>query len=130
MDIMIKRTLGKLRLHAMCGILAAGLAGCAYYGDSDPNRTTGRVIDDKNITKRVAEALENSPVYKFPQVKVATFNGVVQLSGFVVKDEQKMEAAELARRVAGVTEVINNVSLAPIGSVEAAGRPGSGTTTR
>jgi hypothetical protein len=27
-----------------------------------------------------------------------------------------MEAAELARRVPGVTEVINNISLAPIGS--------------
>lgn len=127
---MIKGTLEKLRLHLTCGVLAAGLTGCAYYSNGDPNRTTGRVIDDKNITRRVAETLENSPVYKFPQVKVATFNGVVQLSGFVVKDEQKMEAAELARRVAGVTEVINNISLAPLGSVDTSGRARTNTTAR
>ena len=106
--------------------------GCVYQGNSDPNRTTGRVIDDRNVNSRVADALSDSPVYKFPHVRVSTFNGVVQLSGFVVKDEQKMEAAELARRVPGVIEVINNISLAPVGTpsggYEPAGRTRDGRT--
>jgi osmotically-inducible protein OsmY len=106
-------TFAKIRLQLVGAALAASLIGCAY--DNDPNRSTGRVIDDKHITGRVADALKDSPVYKFPHVRVSTFNGVVQLSGFVVKDEQKSEAAELARHVPGVTEVINNISLAPIG---------------
>lgn len=103
---------------------AALLTGCVYHGDS--YRTTGRVIDDRAIAGRVNEALEDSPVYKFPNVRVAAYNGVVQLSGFVIKDEQKSEAAELARRIPGVTEVINNISLAPTtpsGSMEPVGRP-------
>ena len=106
---------GKLLGYIVC-LFAMGLVGCAYDTSSDPNRTTGRAIDDRNINARVAGALKDSPVYKFPHVRVSTFNGVVQLSGFVVKDEQKGEAAELARRVPGVTEVINNISLAPVGA--------------
>lgn len=124
----------RLRLNRIYGIMKNGilyglvaamgislLTGCIYYGN-DTHRTTGRVIDDKMITGKVREALRESPVYKFPHVNVATFNGVVQLSGFVVRDEQKAEASELARRVAGVTEVINNISLAPVDQ-----RPGPDT---
>ena len=110
----IMKAFGKLPLYVLCSALSAGILGC--YHSTDPNRTTGRVIDDRNINSRVAGALTDSPVYKFPHVRVSTFNGVVQLSGFVVKDEQKMEAAELTRRVPGVVEVINNISLAPVGT--------------
>src|ERR1043165_10079287 len=83
--------------------------GCA--GDHD--RTTGRVLDDRRISGKVRAELNHSAVYKFPHVNVATYNGAVQLNGFVYKDEQKAEAVELAKRVPGVTEVINNISLAP-----------------
>jgi osmotically-inducible protein OsmY len=120
---------GKLFGYIVC-VFAMGLVGCA---SSDPNRTTGRAIDDRNINARVADALKGSPVYKFPHVRVSTFNGVVQLSGFVVKDEQKAEAAELTRRVAGVTEVINNISLAPVGApgaYDASGRKTNSPPTR
>ena len=110
------KTFAKLAGYILSAVFAVGLVGCAYHTSSDPNRSTGRVIDDKNINSRIADALDDSPVYKFPHVRVSTFNGVVQLSGFVVKDEQKAEAAELARRVPGVTEVINNISLAPVGA--------------
>src|SRR6185436_2056092 len=109
-------TPGKRTWHYLsCVALAGALVGCVYYG-KDSDRTTGRVIDDRNVTSRVTSVLDDSPVYKFPNVRVSTYNGVVQLSGFVIKDEQKIEAAELARRVPGVTEVINNISLAPMGS--------------
>src|SRR5882724_6374352 len=98
-------------------IAAVFFAGCV--GDYD--RSSGRVIDDRGITGKVRSSLNNSPVYKFPHVAVSTYNGVVQLSGFVYKDEQKNEASELAKRVAGVTEVINNISLAPPGAIAVGG---------
>jgi len=86
------------------------LSACA----SDHDRTTGRVIDDHRINGKVQSELNNSPVYKFPHVHVSTYNGAVQLSGFVNREEQKTEATELAKRVPGVTDVINNISMAPV----------------
>jgi hypothetical protein len=44
---------------------------------------------------------------------VRTFDGVVQLSGFVNSEEQKRRAEELARQVPGVVEVQNSISLKP-----------------
>ncbi|HKQ37196.1 MAG TPA: BON domain-containing protein [Verrucomicrobiae bacterium] len=94
---------------AMIAALAAGIAGCA----KDPYRSSGRVMDDRMVTGRVKTALNRSPVYKFPQVDVSTYNGVVQLSGFVHREEQKAVASEMARSIDGVREVINSIAIAP-----------------
>ena len=51
-----------------------------------------------------------------------TYGGVVQLSGFVGTDDQKTKAAELARNVDGVREVINNISLKPTATGAASGQ--------
>ena len=90
-----------------------GLTACFSTND----RTAGRVMDDSKITDRVQTKLDHSPVYKFEDVKIATHNGVVQLSGWTTTEEQKAMAADLARRADGVVEVINNISLklAPTG---------------
>src|SRR5687767_4811684 len=93
----------------MIAVLAAGIAGCA----KDPYRSSGRVLDDRMVKSRVKSALEDSPVYKFPHVAVTTYNGTVQLNGFVHRDEQKAVAAEMARGIEGVREVINNISIIP-----------------
>lgn len=106
MELKIKQ---RLVGAAMIAALAAGMAGCA----KDPYRSSGRVMDDRMVTSRVKTALNRSPVYKFPQVDVQTYNGVVQLSGFVHRDEQKAVASELARSIDGVREVINNISMVP-----------------
>ena len=95
-------------LH-LTAVMALLLTGCA----GDRGRTTGRQLDDYRVSNRVKSTLSHSPVYKFPNVRVTTYDGVVQLSGFVYKDEQKTEATELARRVPGVIEVINNISMVP-----------------
>jgi osmotically-inducible protein OsmY len=46
---------------------------------------------------------------KSSQIKVETFKGVVQLSGFVDTPEQKSAARKDASAVAGVTDVKNNL---------------------
>ena len=92
----------------MIAALAAGIVSCA----KDPYRTSGRVMDDRSTTTRVKSALNKNPVYKFPNVDVNTYNGVVQLSGFVHRDEQKAVAAEMTQGIEGVREVINNISIA------------------
>ena len=94
---------------AILAVLTAGILGCA----KDPYRSSGRVMDDRNVKNRVKSALEDSPVYKFPHVEVSTYNGTVQLNGFVHRDEQKAVAADLARSIEGVRNVINNISIIP-----------------
>ncbi len=108
-----KETMIKLRI-LMLGMGAAaiiGLAGCASTREGD--RTAGRVVDDNRITHAVEANLSREPVYKFNDVDVKTFDGVVQLSGFVNTEDQKRRAAELAQKVDGVVQVVNSIALKP-----------------
>lgn len=91
------------------------LTGCdTMMGhSSSSDRSAGRTLDDKVITGQVEAKLKDEPVYKFSDVDVKTFAGVVQLSGFVSSDEQKRRAGELAQSVEGVTRVVNNITLKP-----------------
>ena len=80
---------------------------------SHDERSEGRVLDDKNITTGVHKALESEPAYKFTGVKVDTFAGIVQLSGFVNTDDQKQRAESLAEGTPGVRKVMNGITLKP-----------------
>lgn len=87
------------------------LVGCA---SSRYERDTGEYFDDKMLGKRVKHALAAQPVYKYPDVKVNTFRGVVQLSGFVASEQQRDAATEIAERVRGVGELQNDIVVAPL----------------
>ena len=93
----------------MIAALVAGFVGCA----KDPYRSSGRVMDDQMVKNRVRSALKDSPVYKFPNVDVNTYNGIVQLNGFVHREEQKTVANDVARGIEGVRDVINNITVIP-----------------
>jgi osmotically-inducible protein OsmY len=86
----------------------AGWSGCA---GTQNKQSTGEYIDDKATTSRVKKTLEDDPAYKFEHVNVATFKGTVQLSGFVNTRDQKNRAAQLAKSVPGVKEVVNNITV-------------------
>jgi osmotically-inducible protein OsmY len=85
--------------------VTTGCAGNKY------DRSTGQYVDDKSLTMRVHSALGDSPDYKFPDVNVDVFRGVVQLSGFVNSSAQKSQAADIAKGVEGVKDVQNNISV-------------------
>jgi osmotically-inducible protein OsmY len=88
--------------------MAGGMTGCA--GDRY-TQSTGERIDDKSESSRVRGALSDDTQYKYQDVKVQTFKGVVQLSGFVNSREQKNRAGDLAKKVEGVKEVENNITV-------------------
>jgi len=91
-----------------------GLTGCqTYHSRATSERSEGRMVDDHRITAAVKSELRREPVYKFNDVDVKTFNGVVQLSGFVNSEDQKRRAAEIAQRVDGVAQVQNAIALKP-----------------
>jgi osmotically-inducible protein OsmY len=87
-----------------------GVTGCAT-AESGHQQTTGERIDDHNTSIRVSAALAQDIEYKFDRVKVETFNGTVQLSGFVSSDDQKNRAGDIAGKVEGVKEVRNNITV-------------------
>jgi hyperosmotically inducible protein len=97
---------------ALCLCLPVGTAvmlmGCA--GDRY-ERSTGEYIDDKTIHVRVKKALSDNPEYKFGDVNVTSFRGVVQLSGFVNTPDQKKTAGAIAEKVQGVKSIENNITV-------------------
>jgi hypothetical protein len=88
--------------------LALGLAGCQSI--MAPLGAYGADFD-QTLNIRVRDALAADNVYKFPNVEIISRDGAVQLSGFVDIPEQSQRAEQLARRVSGVTQVINNISV-------------------
>ena len=85
--------------------LLVSLVACA----PTPTREgTGEYIDDSLITSKVKAAFAADPTVKANQVKVETFKGTVQLSGFVDSRESAEKAVEIARNVKGVKSVKND----------------------
>jgi hyperosmotically inducible protein len=112
MQEMKKHQIAMKKIISICSAIILGLtllgAGCA---GTATERSTGESIDDTTITARVKGALHGDNLYKFPDVKVTTFKGTVQLSGFVDARPQIDRAVELARTVSGVREVQNNMTV-------------------
>ncbi len=75
------------------------------------SRTAGEVVDDTVITAKVKTALATDPVVAAHEVNVETRDGVVQLAGFVDSANQKSQASEVTRRIAGVKSVDNQLEV-------------------
>ena len=88
--------------------LAAGTFGCA---STATHESTGQYVDDTAITGKVKTAIFNEPTLKSAEINVETFKGVVQLSGFVSSAESEKLAMEVARNVAGVRSVTDDMRL-------------------
>ena len=88
--------------------VAGGMTGCA---GNRYTQSTGERIDDKADSSRVRSALSADTQYKYADVSVKTFKGVVQLSGFVNSRDQKNRAGDLARKVEGIKVVENNITV-------------------
>lgn len=89
-------------------LLFALFAGCA----STPKQEgTGEYIDDTIITTKVKAEILKEPTLKTFEIKVETFKGIVQLSGFVNSQADISKAVEIARNVKGVKSVKNDMRL-------------------
>ena len=75
------------------------------------SRTAGGVVDDSVITAKVKMALAADSTVAAHEVNVETREGVVQLAGFVDNSTQKQQATEVARRIAGVKQVDNQLEV-------------------
>ena len=82
--------------------------GCA---STRTHEGTGEYVDDSVITTKVKTAIFNEPGLKVSEVKVETFKGVVQLSGFVSSRADIKDAVRVASAVNGVKSVTNDMQL-------------------
>lgn len=76
-----------------------------------PKRETVQYLEDSDVNTKVKAALNNDTVTKNNDIHVATFNGVVQLSGYVGSQAAIDRAVELALAASGVKRVTNDMRL-------------------
>lgn len=86
----------------------ASILGCA---STSTQEGTGEYVDDTVITTKVKAAIFGEPTLKSTEIKVETFKGVVQLSGFVSSAAAENKAVELARSVKGVKSVKDDMRI-------------------
>lgn len=84
------------------------LAAC---GGSPTKESTGEYVDDSVITTKVKSAFIQDNDVKARDIKVETFKGVVQLSGFVASRSELEKASQVASQVPGVKAVRNDIRL-------------------
>ena len=99
----------------LVAMMGAAAAACTTTKDEGPAEhaasNAGRVVDDSVITGKVKAALVADPTTKAHQISVETFQGVVQLSGFVDSSEARTRATQVAKQVEGVKNVKNELEL-------------------
>lgn len=86
------------------------LAGCAVTRGQE---TVGAYVDDTAITTAVKARFVESRNVDAASIKVETLNGTVLLSGFAKSNLERDSAEGLARNVAGVRQVRNEISVRP-----------------
>lgn len=92
---------------ALClGVGGLTIAGCASTATSE---SAGEYVDNAAITAKVKEKYLADPGIKSLKIEVATYKGVVQLTGFVESADQKARAEQLAASVQGVESVKNEI---------------------
>jgi hyperosmotically inducible protein len=91
--------------------LAVALVSVVACAPTATKEGTGQYIDDTVITAKVKAVIFDDPITKASEVNVETFKGVVQLSGFVSSQAAANRAVELARGVAGVKSVKNDMRI-------------------
>lgn len=75
--------------------------------------STGELFDNSLITAKIKAKLFDDPVTSGFRIKVDTFKGVVQLSGFVYTNDERKRAVRIASQVEGVIKIENDLIVTP-----------------
>lgn len=101
----------QLKRSASAVFLAVALAGMTGCAATPTTESTGQYIDDAAITAKVKAAILDQPTLKMLDIHVDTFKGTVRLSGIVASRASIDRATEVARGVAGVKSVRNEMRI-------------------
>ena len=87
-------------------VLIATFAAAAPKGTKE---SAGELIDDSVITTKVKALLAKDAFLKSFQISVETYQGTVQLSGFVNSQKAVDKAGEITKSVKGVKSIKNDL---------------------
>lgn len=90
-------------------VLLALIATFAACASTSTRESTGEYVDDSVITTKIKSLLAADNLLKSFQISVETYQGTVQLSGFVNSRQAVDKADEIAKSVKGVKSVKNNL---------------------
>ena len=94
-------------IHFLVLLMIIGtFAACA---STRTRESSGEYVDDSVITTKVKSLLAADDFLKSFQISVETYQGTVQLSGFVNSQKAVDKAAEIVKSVKGVKSVKNNL---------------------
>lgn len=88
----------------LIGILMLGCTGC-----TGTEEKTGAYVDDSWITSKVQSEMNASKEVSARNISVTTTKGIVMLTGTAATRHESYKAAEIARGVAGVKGVENDL---------------------
>ena len=95
------------RWMLVLALLVTVTAGCTAM----TGKTAGENVDDASITASVKSKLAAEKMATLTKVDVDTNRGTVYLTGNVENAAVKARATEIARQVAGVRDVVNNLKV-------------------
>lgn len=102
------KTPSKMLSRLALAVMVVAAVGCAA---PSKQQTTGEYIDDSVITTRVKAAIWDDQTLRMNEISVETFDGVVQLSGFVSSQSNIARSLSVARSIEGVKSVKNDMRL-------------------
>ncbi len=101
-----------LRTVALAALLGLGSATVLSACSSSPTKESGgQYFDDTTITAKVKSDFVLDKTVDATNIKVETYKGTVQLSGFAKSQAEINKAVQIARNVAGVQTVKNDILL-------------------
>ncbi|MES2787476.1 MAG: BON domain-containing protein [Pseudomonadota bacterium] len=99
-----------LAFALVTGVTIVSATGCAVIRGQE---TAGAYVDDAAITTAVKAKFVEDKSVDAGAIKVETLNGTVSLSGFAKSNQEKAQAAVIARNTKGVRQVLNNLAVRP-----------------
>ena len=99
----------KRNIIIQCLVLLMLIATFAACASTRTHESASEYVDDSVITTKVKSLLAADDILKAFQIGVETYQGTVQLSGFVNSQQTVDKADEITRSVKGVKSVKNNL---------------------
>lgn len=97
-------------IAAMSAVILIAASGCAVERGQE---TVGAYVDDTGITTKIKARFVEDKQVDATSIRVETLNGTVMLSGFAKSSAERDAAGNIARRVEGVRQVKNEISVRP-----------------
>lgn len=110
-SISCRRALLAASATLLFGGSAAMLVAATAHAEPPRQESAGEILDDAVITTKVKAAFFQDEIVSSLRINVTSNQGTVQLSGFANSRLEADRAGDVARRVAGVKSVRNDILL-------------------